>query len=107
MVQKKVVKNQQSKWVPIKFNVPDNIITRFTTNMTVQIIGNEFKISFFEQFPPIILQDEQPPKEIQANCVASVIVTADRLPKFIKALQDQLDLLNTRNKSNKPLAKLS
>lgn len=102
MAKKKVVKSQQVQWVPLKYNIPDNIITRFTTNMTVQSIKNEFKISFFEQNLPIRIDNTQPPpKEIQATCVASVIVTADRLPGFIKVLEDQLELYNTRNKPNK------
>ncbi len=106
MDKKKVAKRTQSKLfpikVPVKFNIPDNIITRFATNMTVQIIENEFKISFFEQFPPIRLsQAEPPPKEVQANCVASVVVTVDRLPRFIEALQVHLQLYNSREQPKK------
>lgn len=102
MAKKKAAKSQESTWVALTYNIPDNIITRFATNMTVQIIENEFKVSFFEQFHPIRLSaDAPPPKEIQAKCVGSVIITADRLPKFIKALQDQLNKYNTRNKPNK------
>lgn len=90
---------KQSKLVPIKFNISDSIITRFATNIVVQIVGSEFRILFFEQSPVIVLHGEQLPKEIQANCVASVVVTADKLPKFIKTLQDQLDAyLERRNK---------
>ena len=88
--------------VPIKWHIPDNIITRFASNMTVQFLESEFKISFFEIKPEIRLDPSGPlPKEIQAECVASVIITVDRLPKFIAALQTQLNLYEQRNKANK------
>jgi hypothetical protein len=83
--------------LPIKWNVQDHIITRFSTNMLVQVIENEFKLSFFEVKPPIRFKESDPnPSEVNADCVASVIVTADRLPNFIRALQDQLDKYNKR-----------
>jgi len=92
MPKKKAVISKKTLRIPVKYNIPDNIITRYATNMVVQVIENEFKISFFEQFQPIILDKNQPlPKEIQANCVASVIVTAKKMPKFLEVLQDQLD----------------
>ncbi len=78
--------------VPIKYRIPDTIITRYATNITVQIIENEFKICFFEQKPEMRFDPKQPPpSEVQADCVASVIVTADRLPRFIKVLLKQVD----------------
>ena len=91
---KKITSSFQGVAIPIKWNIPDDMITRFASNMLVQVIENEFKISFFEIKPFIQLDPSQPaPKEVQADCVASVIVTIDRLPKFIKALQDQYDKL--------------
>lgn len=100
MAKKKTVPSKQAQWVPLKYNIPDNLITRFATNMVVQIIETEFKISFFEQSPPIRLNTSQPPpKEVLSNCVASVIVSADRLPNFIKVLQRQLDQYNTAKKT--------
>lgn len=101
MPKKQTATNIQKKEVPIKWNIPDNIITRFATHMAVQAIENEFKISFFEIAYPILLgSDNTFPNEAQANCVASVIVTADRLPKFIKTLQGQLDRYNALTKPN-------
>ena len=85
--------------VPIKWYIPDNIIARFASNMVIQTIESEFKISFFEMKPGILLQtSETLPKEVRADCVASVIVTADRLPKFIEVLQKHLNQYNlTKN----------
>lgn len=78
--------------IPFKWHVPENIITRFASNMIIQTIENEFKISFFEINPEVHFgPSEPPPREVEARCVASVIVTADRLPKFIQVLQKHLD----------------
>jgi hypothetical protein len=100
MATKKVKKGEEVQKipVPIEWHISDNIITRFTTNMTVQIIENEFKISFFEIKPDIILGPSPVPREVRAECVGSVIVTADRLPKFIEVLQKQMDIYNSIRK---------
>jgi hypothetical protein len=99
MAKKKIDINKQ---VPIKWYIPDNIITRFASNMVVQTIENEFKISFFEIKPEIRFDTSTPPpSEVQAECVATVIITADRLPKFIEVLQGQLNLYNSAKSANK------
>lgn len=86
--------------VPIEWHVPDGLITPFATNMLIQTIEHEFKISFFEIKPQIRLDNTQPlPDKIGADCIASVIVTADRLPKFIEALQSQLDKYNAKQQT--------
>ena len=94
---KNKVKDEEVK-VEIDFNIPDSIVTRFATNMTIQTIENEFKISFFELKMPLDFSvPKKPPKTIRADCVASVIVTVDRLPKFINAMQAQLGNFMTKH----------
>lgn len=100
MTPKKTEKVKQVMTAPLKWVIPDYIITRFASNMLVQTIENEFKISFFEIKPPIRFKPSDPaPQEVLAECVASVIVTPDRLPKFIEALQKHLDLYNSTKKA--------
>lgn len=89
-------KVEKTVFVPVKWHIPDTIITRFATNITVQMMESEFKISFFEQKPEMYFEPSPPPSEVQADCVASVIVTPDRLSRFIAVLQDQLDKYNSR-----------
>ena len=90
------------KAVPIEWHIPDTIITRFATNMVVQTIENEFKVLFFELKAPFLLTPQQAhPDVIPADCVASVIITADRLPKFIEVLQRQLAQYNENKQTNK------
>ena len=80
------------KQLPIKWNVPDTIITRFASNMIVQTIEDYFKISFFEMKPEIHLSaPSKPPTEIKADCVASIIVTPDKFALIVKVLNRQLD----------------
>ena len=77
----------------VRWHRPDNIITRFATNMTIEILGNDFRVSFFELKPEIYLATPKKPiTEVQADCVASVIVTNDRMPLFIELMQKQLNL---------------
>ncbi len=81
----------------LEWHIPDTIITRFASNMVVQSLEHEFKISFFEVNPGIQLGPEaKPPDKVQANCIASVIVSASKLPDFIGVLQEQLEQYNSR-----------
>ena len=101
MVMKKLKNGEEVQQipVPIKWHISDNIISRFATNMTVQIIQTEFKVSFFEIQPELRLEAKPIlPKEVRAECVASIIVTPDRLAQFIEVLQRQLNVYNERNK---------
>ena len=76
----------------IEWHTPEGQITPFATHMVVQIIENEFKISFFEVKPSILLDDLEPlPDKVRADCVASVFVTENRLSQFIEVLQGQLN----------------
>jgi hypothetical protein len=86
--------------IPFKWHVPDTVITRFASNMTIQILENEFKISFFEMKPEIRLDPNAPiESEIRADCVASIIVSPNKMPQFIAALQKQLDLYNAKQQT--------
>jgi len=91
---KKVIPKKigQGKKIPVEWQIPDDLISPFASNMLVQTIENEFRLLFFEIKPPLRLDDSAPlPEKARADCVASVIVTADRMPKFIEALQLQLN----------------
>lgn len=78
--------------VQIEWIVPEGSMTPFASNMVVQAVENAFKLSFFEMKLPIRLDSSQPPPDkIRADCVASVFVTPEKLPKIIEALQTQFD----------------
>lgn len=86
----------------IDWNIPDDIVTKFATNVVVQMLENEFKVSFFEAKPEIVLGDEIKLKAIKdkgtvrADCIGSFIVTADRMPNFINAMKKVFDIYESR-----------
>lgn len=83
--------------VPIKYHIPDTIITKFVTNSTVQIMEEELKISFFEMKPELCFEmNAKAPSEIQVDCVGAVVMTPNRISKLIGALQKQLDTYNSQ-----------
>lgn len=95
------VELKAGKVVPIKWNVSADIISRFATNILVQKLDNEFKISFFEIKPPISFSEkDQLPDNVPADCVASIIVTANRLPGFIEVLRRQMEKYGIERKDS-------
>ncbi|MDZ4383645.1 MAG: hypothetical protein U0937_03290, partial [Thermodesulfovibrionia bacterium] len=56
---KKPYKSTKARVLPIEWNIPDDIITRYATNMVVQRMEKEFKISFFELKRPVILEENK------------------------------------------------
>jgi hypothetical protein len=75
--------------------------------MIVQHSEHEFYVSFFEMQPPIILgtpKDQQTQLEeighIEAECVARLVISPDRLENFIQALQTNLERYRTREEDN-------
>lgn len=73
--------------IPIEWYVPDELQTRYITNMTLQRTEHEFVLSFYEQRPPILFGS---PAHIQtaasqldsirATCVARVVIANGRFP---------------------------
>ena len=89
---------ENSMSLPIEWVVPDDIVTRFVTNMVVQHSDAEFMISFFEAQPPIFIgsaEDQRTRlsqlKSITAKCVARIVVTPDRMEEFVRVLSGNLE----------------
>lgn len=102
--EKKVTEKVQNVQISVKWNIPENMITRFASNIVVQTIEDVFKVSFFEMMPDIKFGLEQKiPDEVQANCVASLIITPEKLRIFTELLQKQLSIYeNLKSKSVLP-----
>jgi hypothetical protein len=80
---------------PIEWFVPDNIVSKYATNITIQRTENEFIISFFEIVPPLFVGSPEYIKEnleklenIRANCIARIIVSERRMAAFSKTMLD-------------------
>lgn len=84
--------------LPIEWHIPDNIQSRYATNVIVQPGQFEFIISFFEAQLPIIMGQPEENRatleqigSIRAECVGKIIVAAEQLPVIITALQTTLE----------------
>jgi len=90
--------------LPLRWHVPDDIVSRFATNLVVQTLeGAAFKLSFFEAKPEIRIQKTDAiPSDVRADCVASIIVSPEKLSSIIEALQKQLDSFNELKKRGQP-----
>lgn len=84
---------QETVMVPIKWNVPDGVDSRYANNIIVQPTGGNHKLSFFEQQQYIQTRgDKELPDSIKANCVSSVIVEDMVLRRFIDILKVHLKI---------------
>jgi hypothetical protein len=93
--------------LPVEWYIPDDMVSQYATNMLVQMNPHEFIISFFQLYPPPVLgsPEEQKAKlaamtSVRATCVSRVIVAAERMPEFVRVLQETLArYTSTREKS--------
>jgi len=87
--------NLQPPSIAIDWQIPNDVHSRYATNLVVQAGPNEFIISFFEIRPPILLgtQAEKQAaleniKTIPAICVARIVVSPAQMPEFIRVLTE-------------------
>ncbi len=92
--------------IPIEWDMPDTIDSRYVTNIAVQAGENEIFISFFEAQPPILtgtpeenLEILQQIKSIKARCVGRIVVAPNTLHDIIEALQTGLNLYHASKES--------
>ena len=86
------------KQVKIEWKYPDNLQTHFVSNIVVQHQPDFFTLSFFEIWLPPILGDKPEEKKqfiqsidhVEANCVARIVVTPDKMREFAKAINENL-----------------
>jgi hypothetical protein len=88
----------ESRRVPIEWRIPERLISQYATNFVVQRSEHEFIIFFFELRPPLVLgspEEQMAALEkipsVPAECIARIVVAAERLPEFVKVLQAQLE----------------
>jgi hypothetical protein len=84
--------------IPLEWYVPDDLESKFATNIVVQRSEYEVVLNFFEIERPLIMIDDtevtrkqwQSLETIRARCVARVVVSQERMPSFIDAIQRNL-----------------
>lgn len=91
-------KKAAERVIPVLWNFPEQSLSGYATNLLVRTGEQELYLSFFETRPPVLLAPDDIKKleSVTAECIAQIIVTPERLAKFIEALQQQLDVFNKK-----------
>ena len=104
MANQKRGKTKGFKAIPIEWKIPDDIVSRFANNILVQQGENEFILSFFEVLPPVLLGSPEEVEAkleeveaVQAECVARIIVPAEKMLDFVRAMSENLDRFHSRS----------
>jgi len=91
-------KDQDRVAIPVKYVVPDEIVTQYVTDMVVQHSDQEFLISFWEIQRPVLLGSEEERKAqiqmikfLENRCIARFAITPERMQKFLDAMKENLD----------------
>ena len=89
--------------LPIEWQLPEGIVSRYANNIVVQQTEHEFILSFFEIQPPLLLgsPEEQAAKlealgAVRAECVARIIISPSRIQSFIEVLQRNYENFGAR-----------
>src|SRR5215216_2408009 len=84
--------------IPINWYFPDDLVSGYATNILVQAGPEEFYVSFFEAPPPVIMRPEDVEKinEVEAECIARIVINPRRMGDFIRVLQQQFEAFNAR-----------
>jgi len=91
----------QQAIVPIKWNIPETMHSVYASNTLIQVMEHEIKLTFFEMKPPIRINTNDPlVTEVQADCVASVILHPKKVLSLIEGLQRQLKLFVDREQGS-------
>lgn len=98
--QKDQDKNKEAERVgiPVKYVIPEDIVTQYTTDMVVQHSEHEFIISFWEIQRPVILGTEEERKAqaemlkfLENRCIAKFAVTPDRMQLFAAVMKENFE----------------
>ena len=98
-----MTENADVKALPLKWVVPEDLVSRYANNFTIQHTDYEFVISFFETFPPLVLgsPDERQAQleqieSVPAKCVARIVISPERVQDLIQILAANLETYHSR-----------
>ncbi len=79
--------------IPIEWNIPPGLPTKYVTNLTIQATESEYIVCFYELFPPIVTGPAKNKFEafnllgsVKAECIGRFVISADRFPAFVEAM---------------------
>ena len=84
--------------VPIEREFPTGQMPLFANHFVVQNDGPEFYLMFFQTNPPLIVTDSPADRKrqleklesVKSQCVARLVMSADRIPAVVEAMQKTL-----------------
>jgi hypothetical protein len=90
--------NEFVKSILINRVYPPDIITRFANNFVVQHDAEQFYLSFFDVWMPMIIGETEEEtrmqldalEKIDAKCVARIVVSPEKLRELINLLENNL-----------------
>lgn len=84
--------------IPLEYHVSAHIQSMYATHLVVQHSEHEFLFHFYEARGPILLGTPEEVesklkslRSVRAECVARIIVAADRMPEFVEVLHKNLE----------------
>lgn len=92
---------RKNRPIPVNWTFPVDLVSGYATNMLVQSGESELYVSFFEVPPPILFgpEDSKNLESVNAECIARIIISPDRMGNFIEVLQQQLKNFNQKKVS--------
>lgn len=83
--------------IPIAWESPEGQRGVFANHLVIQFDKHEFHLLFYELLPPLLMGDERDRTkvlesltELKAKCVARIVVSRDRMPAFVKVLDEHV-----------------
>ncbi|MEK6409344.1 MAG: DUF3467 domain-containing protein [Acidobacteriota bacterium] len=93
--------NNQSigKLVRINRIFPDDLPSHFVSHVVVQHQPDHFILSFFEVWPPVIVEETEEARRraaeqiesVDAKCVARLVVTPSRMEEIVAVISENLE----------------
>jgi len=87
---------------------PDNIISRYANHMLIQMSGTKFILHFFQVHPPILFGSPEEikaklekVKSVRAEWVCRIYIPLEKMPSFIRALQEKYQKYQIRTIDSK------
>ena len=85
--------------IPLRREFPPNQVGILANNFVIQRDGPECHLLFFQTLPPIVLAEKEEERrklleqieDARSVCVARIIVSGERLPSFIEAMQTNVE----------------
>jgi hypothetical protein len=84
--------------IPLVFDPPTDVVTRYATNFVIQCMEHEFILSFYEAIPPVLLGSPEENRAalaesgaLHAQCVARIVVTHERMHEFASLVRTSMD----------------